>query len=344
MEERKVERIDYPDGGYGLFTERGDKRDGQWQVFFKTGQLKIDRNFVNNREHGITRVWNEKGQLIEEREYYHGELHGIWKKWDDDGNIIHDSEFEFGDSVTSNISLTGEYELLLDSLRKISPEDAALKHDDLIDKLSLYSSTIVEESNNCNFDEISSYIGIVTHLGKGEEWPLADGELMVPLLQVKVDELFVVPKSLEGIALLTIFGPHEFPLVDGQDELEIRLYSEFSELERYNTPMNSLRRKPSKIAFKKVLEFPSKNDLAPGLKIHLEDSGIQSPIVDNETQMETKIGGWPAWLQFSRFYGQGEFGIQIDSCDFEEWDAGDATLFYLFRNSKGEWSSISEMC
>jgi hypothetical protein len=46
----------------------------------------------------------------------------------------------------------------------------------------------------------------------GEAWPLNDGEPMLPLLQVRTDELPYVPEPLAGVALFNVFvGPRELP-------------------------------------------------------------------------------------------------------------------------------------
>src|SRR5215831_11192034 len=59
-------------------------------------------------------------------------------------------------------------------------------------------------------EPITSYFGGRFVSGPGEEWPLNGGQPMIPLLQVRTDELPYRPDTLEGIALFNVFiGPRE---------------------------------------------------------------------------------------------------------------------------------------
>ncbi len=219
-----TKRMDYADGRYGLFSDKDGKRNGPWRTYFKNGKPHIDRTFVNDREHGCSRTWNESGQLLEEKFYMHDQLHGTWKKWDENEMLIHSSEFEFGDPIGNEVNLTGELEIQLDQYRKISPEESELRHEELIIELAQYSSTIVEADVDDSL-QLTSRMGMVTHIGTNETWPEVDGQPMVPLLQIITDELPVRPSFLSDVAVISIFGPHEYPLADGINELEVRSYN-----------------------------------------------------------------------------------------------------------------------
>jgi hypothetical protein len=341
----KIQRIDYPDGRYDLFGKKDDKNHGPWQTFYKNGKPHINRTFVNGREDGHSTTHKENGQLLDEKFYRYGELHGIWRQWSETGELIHSAEFEYGDSIDRKLPLSGELEVLLDQIRRIPPEVAAEKHDALIPELARYSAMVVEAREKEVSELPASWLGNITHLGDGEEWPIVDSQPMVPLLQIRTSELPIKLNCLDDIEVISIFGPHEFPLENGIEELEIKVYGKNDKLMPVVAPKGCFRRKPVKISFNKVLEYPSKNDLAPGLKIYLEDNNPESTILEHETEISTKVGGWPAWLQFTRLHGQGEWVLQLDSCDFEDWDAGDATVFYCFYNPVNKlWWSSAEMC
>lgn len=62
-------------------------------------------------------------------------------------------------------------------------------------------------------ESITSYFGGRFVAGPGEGWPLNGGQPMIPLLQVRTDELPCRPRALQGIALFNVFvGPRQLPL------------------------------------------------------------------------------------------------------------------------------------
>ena len=83
-----------------------------------------------------------------------------------------------------------------------------------------------------------------------------------------------------------------------------------------------------------LISYPDENDSPPGLKVFLEDSGDPEQFLTQEDseKLNSRLGGWPGWLQFSRLSGFGKFAFQVDSLDVENWDCGDCTIHYFFLN------------
>lgn len=96
-----------------------------------------------------------------------------------------------------------------------------------------------------------------------------------------------------------------------------------------------------------MISYPDENDLPPGLKVFLEDSGDPEQVLTQEDSEKpnSRLGGWPGWLQSGRLSSFGKFAFQVDSLDVEDWDCGDCTIHYFFLNgSEGAFSWCQEMC
>lgn len=60
---------------------------------------RLERNFVNNRLHGIACGWYESGQLKYEYKYIDGVQEGVCKGWDKNGQLKYEYNYKKGKRV-----------------------------------------------------------------------------------------------------------------------------------------------------------------------------------------------------------------------------------------------------
>lgn len=63
------------------------KFEGKWNAFYQSGQLKYERNYVNNKYHGVIKEYYINGQLASVGSYIDGERNGLHKKWYKNGDL-----------------------------------------------------------------------------------------------------------------------------------------------------------------------------------------------------------------------------------------------------------------
>jgi uncharacterized protein YwqG len=176
----------------------------------------------------------------------------------------------------------------------------------------------------------------------GEEWPLFRGRNMLPLIQVRLDELPLVPDELANIALFSVFVDPELPpveAVNGNGWL-IRTYSSLTSLEPIATPAAINPLKAFQILW--VLEekdSPSWEDVWEIIKAL--DTNETEPLLElfqvrYKTSHKTKIGGWPSFIQ-SGIASDEPFIFQINSEPKVNWIWGDNGSGYFFRDSSQTW-------
>ena len=130
----------------------------------------------------------------------------------------------------------------------------------------------------------------------------------------------------------------------------IRAYGRDEELVQVESPCDPLDA-PSRLSFAdELISYPDENDLPPGLKVFLEDSGDPEQVLTQEEseKLNSRLGGWPGWVQSGRLSSYGKFAFQVDSLDVEGWECGDCTIHYFFMNGNGNgisrFSWCQEMC
>jgi hypothetical protein len=191
-------------------------------------------------------------------------------------------------------------------------------------------------------EPITSYFGGRFVARAGEEWPLNGGEPMIPLLQVRTDELPYRPEALEGIALFNVFiGPRELPLdlpaANGQGWV-IRTYPSLEGLSQLAPPAEpQIRSFPVRWHLSST-DGPQWDD-AWGLYDLSEFNRLNDTVhlfYDRYDQHpHTKVGGWPAYTQSS--IGSDDYVFQIGSEEKPHWMWGDnGNGYFFFRN--GQWS------
>lgn len=193
---------------------------------------------------------------------------------------------------------------------------------------------------------ISSWFGGQFVGVDGEAWPVGEGGLMVPLIQVRTDELPFRPKALEGIALLTVFiGPKKLPLsrpAKNGDGWVIRTYPS----------IESLRPLTHGGLVSRVRPFPIRWSLAEAEGPHwyaawelAEPEMREFNELPNAVEVlhqrykasfSTKVGGWPTYAQEPT--NEGGFAIQISSEQKANWMWGNDGCGHLHRTDAGEWA------
>lgn len=187
-------------------------------------------------------------------------------------------------------------------------------------------------------DPLTSWFLKGVHL-PGEGLPVWKGQPMFPLLQIRTDELPVIPEQLKGIALLVLFHNrehHPFDQPHGEGWL-IREYATLEGLELLPELETPYRPFP--------VRWVSVNDDAPGW----EDAWdiIDLSEVNDDTQASdsffddfnryggTKVGGYPMEIQHG--VGIKDFVFQVGSEEKVNWMWADNGIGYFHRSAEGIW-------
>jgi hypothetical protein len=190
-------------------------------------------------------------------------------------------------------------------------------------------------------EPITSYFGgrFVGRVGEG--WPQNGGEPMIPLLQVRTDELPYCPPALDGIALFNVFiGPRELPLdlpAESGDGWLLRSYPSLDGLAPLAPPAEpGVRPFPVRWRLSET-EGPQWQD-AWGLYDLAEFNKLEDAIdlfYDRyQRHYQTKVGGWPSYIQSS--VGSEDYVFQIGSEEKPRWMWGDNGNGY-FSLRQGKW-------
>ncbi len=173
----------------------------------------------------------------------------------------------------------------------------------------------------------------------GEGLPVWQGQPMFPLLQIRIDELPVIPEQLKGIALLVLFHNrenHPFDQSHGEGWL-IREYATLEGLELLPDLETPYRPFP--------VRWMSVNDDAPGWEdawdiIDLsevnEDTQASDSFFDDFNRYGgTKVGGYPMEIQHG--VGIEDFVFQVGSEEKVNWMWADNGIGYFHKSVEGLW-------
>jgi hypothetical protein len=188
---------------------------------------------------------------------------------------------------------------------------------------------------------MTSYFGGRFVAGAGEDWPLNGGQPMIPLLQVRTDELPYRPQALEGIALFNVFiGPRELPIdlpAESGDGWLLRSYPNLDNLSPLVPPVEpQVRPFPVRWHLSET-EGPQWTD-AWGVYDLTEFNKLEDAVdlfYDRyQRHLHTKVGGWPSYTQGS--VGSDDYVFQIGSEEKPRWMWGDNGNGY-FSFKEGKW-------
>ena len=172
-----------------------------------------------------------------------------------------------------------------------------------------------------------------------EDLPVWDGQPMFPLLQIRVDELPVVPDQLKGVSLLVLFhntARHPFDRPHGQGWL-IREYSSLEGLRALPVIRTPYRSFP--------VRWQEVRDDAPGWEdawdlldlsaVNDDESASKSFFYDFNRYSGTKVGGYPVEIQHGA--GVHDFVFQVGSEEKVNWMWADNGVGYFHRSPEGKW-------
>jgi hypothetical protein len=234
--------------------------------------------------------------------------------------------------------------------------------DDLIDILrrSRRSSAVADVLSGRPAD-----VGPVSCMGgafygaPGESWPTNDHGLMIPLLQIVVPALPVVPESLAEFSLLTVFLDRTDMPPDGQadngDGWLLRAYRAVDTLVPLKSPPDLWAGEYPKdrrhVAFDK--QFPPRVTRLSWRRSDADDPNWESfgalmPRFDwdfdelhpryeaiSTREYGTKVGGWPTSIQDGGAVSEGEFAFQVATLEKARVMIGDNGNVYVFRTPDG---------
>ncbi len=196
-----------------------------------------------------------------------------------------------------------------------------------------------------------NWIGKVNLYKADEAIPTdANGEMMIPLLQLHLDTMPYVPDVLKGTKVITMFisctnMPTSHSINDGKSWL-LREYKDGDELVKKDLSNENSKIKPFQLNPQLLDEdYPSWDspdipDTIVDELCAMEESGEISDYLDYcDCEEGHKLGGYPSYIQSGTDFGEGfEFAIQIASdtrCNFNIVDNGN---FYLAKNKvTGQW-------
>lgn len=176
-----------------------------------------------------------------------------------------------------------------------------------------------------------------------ETWPVNEGEPMLPVLQVRTDELPHVPEALKGVALFNVFcGPRKLPIdlpAANGDRWLIRCYKSMEGLQPLaGEPKSHLRPFPIRwtLADREgpswedawgVTDLSAFNELPDAIELFYDRYKRHS---------FTKVGGWPSYVQGPARESANDFVFQIGSEEKSNWMWGDnGNGYFYFRD--GGW-------
>lgn len=174
----------------------------------------------------------------------------------------------------------------------------------------------------------------------GEGLPLWKGQPMFPLLQIRIDELPVIPEQLKDVALLVLFHnieSHPFDKPHGEGWL-IREYATLEGLELLPATDTPYRAFP--------VRWMGVNDDAPGWEdawdiIDLSDVNDAQEASDRfhddfKRYRGTKVGGYPMEIQHGA--GIEDFVFQVGSEEKVNWMWADNGIGYFHKSPEGLWT------
>lgn len=173
----------------------------------------------------------------------------------------------------------------------------------------------------------------------GEDLPVWKGQPMFPLLQIRIDELPVIPEQLKDIALLVLYHnmeSHPFDKPHGEGWL-IREYATLEGLQLLPEQKTPYRAFP--------VRWLSVNDDAPGWEdawdiidlsaVNGDELACGSFFSDFNRYMGTKVGGYPVEIQHG--VGIEDFVFQVGSEEKVNWMWADNGIGYFHKSSEGIW-------
>lgn len=163
---------------------------------------------------------------------------------------------------------------------------------------------------------------------------------MIPLLQIRTDELLCKPPGLKRISLVTVFIDRNLQcesLSKEEDDLVVRSYGRPSSLQPLDRPKEVKDYEHFAVKWQSEDDYPDWEDMDPLLTdeesqfVRDLDSAGKNPF---KHHMCTKVGGWPTALQVS-VSGDEDYVMQVDSD--HNYSFGDTGICYFWRSEVKHW-------
>jgi hypothetical protein len=206
-------------------------------------------------------------------------------------------------------------------------------------------------------DPLGSWVGTVVVARPDEAWPTTEGEPMLALAQIRLDELPFRPPALDDTALLTLFiGPHKLPIDEPNgSKWCLRAYETTDGLQRLEAPAPAragdpkLRKgqpttyRPFPVRWQTVTDWPSRDEVPLAELARWEELvGADDTYVPH---LGFKVGGWPYCVQHEvEWREQGakltdvDFVVQVDSDPKVGFAVGYGGVCYIGRRrTEGTW-------
>jgi hypothetical protein len=193
---------------------------------------------------------------------------------------------------------------------------------------------------------IHSWFGGNFHMLPGELWPKHNSRDMAPVIQIRVDEMPVVPHQMSGFALITLFvAPDSLPIdipSENGDGWLIRTYPTLDKLEpRFpNEPFSTPR--PFQIKWHlQENDGPDWYDIVDLIDISgigLRDEFREACRERYQKYHFTKVGGWASTIQGPEHRVDDPFVLQVASEEKPNWGIGDSGSMYFFLHDSDRWT------
>lgn len=220
----------------------------------------------------------------------------------------------------------------------------------IVKKAVIFTTGDVEPT----YSNTESWIGRVYLYKEDETIPTdSNGKIMLPLLQICLEELPYIPDVLIGTKVLTVFVSENIPveLSSNGNNWVIREYKEEDVLVNKNISDHSSPIKPFPLKSRLIEEdYPvwDSGDIPTEIVDELEEMEDSGEITDyydyTECHSEHKIGGYPCYIQSGINWGEGyEFVLQIASDEKANFNVIDNGNIYLAKKRLiGDWISYCD--
>jgi hypothetical protein len=342
----ELRTIHYDDGRWCEQEYVNEKLHGRWTVFFANGQKDWERQCSNGRQEGYQRKWDEAGRLIEEQWYHLGQLHGLWRTWDDAGNVHVVGDFFHGyPREAFQTTVNEDFNSSIKPYFGLEPVEWQKQIETFIAGVSRKTARIRKgPTRDLDLSEPGSFWNHVNVRRANEEWPASYRKPLHPILQIRCADIPPVANVLADLSFVTLFAAADDVLHALGEDIVVRAYRRNERLVAIEAPCEPLDT-PSTLVFSEILSYPDENDLPSGLCAYLEDAGDTQGVLAQDEKLNSRVGGWPGWLQSGRLSSFGKFAFQVDSLDVENWGCGDCTIHYFFLSDKpNQFIWQQEMC
>jgi TonB family protein len=147
----------YPSGKIeSIIYTKNSQREGRALLFFENGNIKEERNYLNDKVSGVVRQYYPNGNIKETFSIVEGKRDGVTSYYDSNGVHIEDVLFEKGLRKGQDFNLVGEYRYE-DYLKLL--EEWRRRQDELNKENSdLIPPTLIDETN---FEDDPTYFSNV---------------------------------------------------------------------------------------------------------------------------------------------------------------------------------------